>query len=348
MNKEEDLSMFFIDTSRHGQTVYDPIVNQSLDNYLINDLALEGHGLIMYINAPCVIIGKNQNAYAEVDLDYLEKNDITLVRRTGGGGAVYQDYGNIVFENIVVGDTSHYGDFSYYAQPIIDALTALGIEGVQLKGRNDIVVDDLKISGMSMVKVENALAAGETLLFDLDTQQARRVLTPNQDKLKTKGVKSVDKRVSNLKPLLKGDLADLSTEAFKEALLKEIFHTEDLDSIQRYTLTDEDWAIIDQRVADFYGKDEWNYGSNPGFHYYKTAYYPGVGTVAFNFNISDGLITDFKTYGDMSFGQPDQVDQAMIGRTYDQAGIAAGLEAGNYQDNIGKLAIEDLVSLILN
>ena len=60
--------MFLIDTSRHGKPVYDPIVNQSLDNYLINDLRLPGHGLIMYINDPAVIIGRFQNAYAEVNL----------------------------------------------------------------------------------------------------------------------------------------------------------------------------------------------------------------------------------------------------------------------------------------
>lgn len=127
--------MFFIDTSRNGRPVYDPIINQSLDNYLINDLRLKGHGLIMYINSPCVIIGANQNAYAEVNLPYLKENNIQLVRRTGGGGAVYHDFGNIIFENIVVDQETHFGDFKYYADPIIRALKELGLENVEMRGK---------------------------------------------------------------------------------------------------------------------------------------------------------------------------------------------------------------------
>ena len=103
--------MFLIDTSRNGQPVYNALVNQSLDAYLINDLHLEGHGLICYINDPAVIIGRYQNAYAEVNLNYMKEHQIQLVRRTSGGGAVYHDRGNVIFENIVVGDTSGFRDF---------------------------------------------------------------------------------------------------------------------------------------------------------------------------------------------------------------------------------------------
>ncbi|GEO44884.1 hypothetical protein LAL01_11160 [Companilactobacillus alimentarius] len=104
--------MFFIDTSRNGKPVYDAIVNQSLDNYLVNDLRLEGHGLILYVNNPSVIIGVNQNAYAEVNLPYLKKKKLQLVRRTSGGGAVYHDYGNFIFENIVIGNDDHFADYA--------------------------------------------------------------------------------------------------------------------------------------------------------------------------------------------------------------------------------------------
>jgi Lipoate-protein ligase A len=92
--------MFFIDTSRDGKPVYNAIVNQSLDNYLVNDLKLAGHGLIMYINNPSVIVGVNQNAYAEVNFPYLKENNLQLVRRTSGGGAVYHDYGNLILKTL--------------------------------------------------------------------------------------------------------------------------------------------------------------------------------------------------------------------------------------------------------
>lgn len=337
--------MFFIDTSRNGQPVYDPIINQSLDNYLLNDLALEGRGLILYINAPSVIIGRHQNAYAEVDLDYLKENDITLVRRTGGGGAVYHDYGNLIFENIHIGDTTHYGDFKYYAQPILDALNRMGIEA-EMSGRNDITVDGKKFSGMSIVQTENAIAAGGTLMFDLDTSQASKVLTPNQDKLATKGVKSVDARVTNLKPLLPEPYQSMNSQEFKEELLKNIFQVDRLEDIEGYTLTDDDWAIIDQRVADHYGRDEWNYGKNPGFDHYKSAYFPGVGTVAFNYSVKDGTITAFQTYGDMSFGDPRKIDQALIGVDFNRTDLKKAFQKANYQDVYGDLELDKLLDLI--
>ena len=122
--------MFFIDTSRNGKPVYDPIVNQSLDNYLVNDLKLPGHGLIMYVNKPAVIIGVNQNAYSEVDMDEMKKKNVQLVRRSSGGGAVYHDYGNIIFENIVINDDTYWGDFQHFAQPILDALHDMGATAV--------------------------------------------------------------------------------------------------------------------------------------------------------------------------------------------------------------------------
>ena len=97
--------MFFIDTSKNKKPVYNAIVNQSLDNYLVNDLKLKGHGLIMYINNPSVIVGVNQNAYAEVNFPYLKEKNIQLVRRTSGGGAVYHDYGNMILKILLLETT---------------------------------------------------------------------------------------------------------------------------------------------------------------------------------------------------------------------------------------------------
>lgn len=343
--------MFYFDTSRDGKPVYDPIINQSLDNYLMNDLALPGRGLMLYINAPCVIIGKNQNAYAEVDMSYMHEHDITLVRRNFGGGAVFHDYGNLIFENIIVdeeGSDSHFGDFGYYAEPIMTALKKMGLAGVAMSGRNDIAVNGAKISGMCMSQTGNVVGAGGTLLFDLDGSVAKKVLTPNQAKLHAKGIKSVDKRITNLKPLLPEPYGGMNSLEFKEALLKKIFAVDDLADMPTYKLTDEDWAIIDERVAKHYGTKAWNYGKNPGYKYYVTDYFTGTGTVSFNFSVEDGKIVAFKTYGDMLFGDVSAVDDVLTGTGFNKAALEEAFKACQSEKNIGNIPVSDLADLVLS
>lgn len=339
--------MFFIDTSRNGQPVHDALVNQSLDNYLINDLRLKGHGLICYINQPSVIIGVNQNAYAEIDLPYLKQHQIELVRRSSGGGAVYHDFGNLVFENIVVGDTSKFGDFHAIGDPVVDALHDLGVKSAEVSGRNDMTIDGKKFSGMAIVKGDNSYAAGGTVMFDLNMMAASEVLTPEKDKLASKGVKSVDARVTNIKPYLPAKYQNWTTADFRNYLLCHMFGVDSLDQVETYHLTDHDWAIIDQRLDKQYRTDEWNYGKNPGFKHYVSKHFP-IGTVSFNFNEHDGRITTVKIYGDFfTAGNPHVVEEHLVGTKLDKASLVAALNASDLAANLGQVSADDLAELIL-
>ncbi|MDM8333131.1 lipoate--protein ligase [Limosilactobacillus panis] len=339
--------MFFIDTSRNGQPVHDALVNQSLDNYLINDLRLKGHGLICYINQPSVIIGVNQNAYAEIDLPYLKQHQIELVRRSSGGGAVYHDFGNLVFENIVVGDTSKFGDFHAIGDPVVDALHDLGVKSAEVSGRNDMTIDGKKFSGMAIVKGDNSYAAGGTVMFDLNMTAASEVLTPEKDKLASKGVKSVDARITNIKPYLPAKYQNWTTADFRNYLLCHMFGVDSLDQVETYHLTDHDWAIIDQRLDKQYRTDEWNYGKNPGFKHYVSKHFP-IGTVSFNFNEHDGQITTVKIYGDFfTAGNPHVVEEHLVGTKLDKASLVAALNASDLAANLGQVSADDLAELIL-
>ncbi|GHP13280.1 lipoate--protein ligase [Lentilactobacillus fungorum] len=339
--------MFFIDTSRNGQPVYDPIVNQSLDNYLVNDLKLPGHGLIMYVNQPAVIIGVNQNAYAEVNLPYLKDHNIKLVRRTSGGGAVYHDFGNIIFENIVINDDQHFGDFKYFAQPIIDALHDMGAKDAQMRGRNDMVIGDQKFSGMTMFKVGQSYAAGGTLMFDLDMDVATKVLTPEKDKLASKGVKSVHSRVTNVKPYLLPEYQNLDIEGFKQQLLLRLFNVKSMADIKTYHLNDHDWSIIDERLKGKYDTDEWNYGKNPGFDYYVSKHYD-IGTVSFNFSLKANRIAEIKVYGDfITGGNVNVIENVLRGVDFNKAALTDALNQVDIKGNLGNIAPETLADLLL-
>ncbi|WP_203651509.1 lipoate--protein ligase [Secundilactobacillus yichangensis] len=293
--------MFLIDTSRDGKPVYDPIVNQSLDNYLINDLKLPGHGLIMYINEPSVIVGVNQNVFAEVNVPYLRENNIALVRRTSGGGAVYHDMGNLVFENIVVGDTNddaEWGNYSVFAQPILDALHELGATDAVLRGNSDLVVNDHKFTGMTMVKSGDSYAAGGTLMYDMNLEAASQALHPVETRVNGKWVKSNRSNIENIKKHLSPEYQQLTSEQFKTQLLLKLFHVDHLEEIETYRLNDHDWQIIDERLAEQYRTNDWNFGSNPGFNRYRFKQFE-AGSVAINLMVTGQQITKAAVYGDL-------------------------------------------------
>lgn len=340
--------MFFIDTSRNGKPVYNAIVNQSLDNYLVNDLRLPGHGLILYVNNPSVIIGVHQNAYAEVNFPYLKEKNIQLVRRTSGGGAVYHDYGNFIFENIVIGNDEHFGEYDYFAKPILDALHAMGATDAQMHGRNDIVIDGKKFSGMTMFKVGDSFAAGGTLMFDLDMDTASKVLTPEKDKLESKGVKSVNKRITNIKSYLDEPYRSMDPVQFKDELLKHIFKVDKLSDIKTYKLTDHDWDIIDSRLKDKYDTDAWNYGKNPGFTNYVSKHFD-IGTVAFNFSLKDEKISAIKIYGDfITGGDVSLIEKALLGIKFEKSALVEALSKVDLKNNLGDIEPEPLIDLLLS
>ena len=72
-----------------------PRYNLALEEYVLKNL--DGEYFFLWQNEPTIVIGKHQNTISEINLDYVEKKGIHVVRRMSGGGAVYHDLGNINF-----------------------------------------------------------------------------------------------------------------------------------------------------------------------------------------------------------------------------------------------------------
>lgn len=176
-----------------------PYYNLAVEEYLFNTAS--DCVFMLWQNDKTVVIGKNQNAYAEVDRKVLEQNGVKLARRITGGGAVYHDLGNVNYSYINPNAENNGIDFEYFTKPIINALKTLGVD-VKLSGRNDLeTLDGLKISGSAQHRVGNRVLHHGTLLFNSDLNFMSRVLTPDREKLKSKAVKSVKKRVCNVSEL---------------------------------------------------------------------------------------------------------------------------------------------------
>ena len=155
----------------------------------------------------CVVLGANQLAFAECNLKKMELDNVKLIRRKSGGGAVYLDSGNSLFGIV--------GNKADVTQQIFTDILTSSIYNVfdviaTPTGKNDISVDmeqferssntiKRKVSGLAYNMDGNNMLCHACTLVDCDIDQFQLYLTPNQKKIESHHVKSMDKRVVNLK-----------------------------------------------------------------------------------------------------------------------------------------------------
>ena len=182
--------------------------------------------IFLWRNDPVVVVGKFQEISKEVDVAFAAENHIAIVKRSTGGGAVYQDHGNLNLSYICSGSEKLLlQNTQKYCQEIVSYLKTIGVEA-KWSGRNDLVVLDKegkerKISGSAMKIQEDRLLFHMTLLVNTDCERMNRVLTPERSKLESKGITSVRSRVITLEEHLErmleiDEIVDLIADYFKQ------------------------------------------------------------------------------------------------------------------------------------
>lgn len=324
----------------------DPRINLAIEIFLLQEMKVDEPILLFYINEPSIIIGRNQNTIEEINKDYVDAHGIHVVRRFSGGGAVYHDFGNLNFSFIMPDDGNSFHDFEKLTKPIVQALHEMGVEGAQLKGRNDLVIDDMKFSGNAMYATNGRMFAHGTIMFDSDINEVVNALKVRKDKIESKGIKSIRSRVTNIKPFLPKDKQDMTTEAFREEILLKIFGVDSVDQVKTYTLTEEDWVKINEISDKYYRNWDWNYGKSPAFDIERRKRFP-IGSIEVRFNVQEGKITEAKIYGDF-FGLGDiaDVEQAFIGTRYDKSALKDVIDQIDVKKYFGNITPEDLLELV--
>ncbi|HHZ7164362.1 TPA: lipoate--protein ligase [Enterococcus faecalis] len=324
----------------------DPRVNLAIETYLLTEMPLDEPILLFYINEPSIIIGRNQNTIEEINKEYVDEHGIHVVRRLSGGGAVYHDHGNLNFSFIMPDDGNSFRDFAKVTQPIIQALHDLGVEGAELKGRNDLVINDMKFSGNAMYATNGRMFAHGTLMFDSDIDEVVNTLKVRKDKIESKGIKSVRSRVTNIKPFLSEDKQEMTTEEFRQEILLKIFGVDSIDQVKTYELTDQDWAAINKISEQYYRNWDWNYGKSPAFNLERHHRFP-IGSIEMKMNVADGAIQEIKIFGDFfGLGEIKDVEDILTGVKYDKASLEEAIDQIDVKKYFGNIEKEDLLGLI--
>lgn len=190
---------------------HDPCFNLALEEELLFQ-ADAGTMLYLWVNRPCVVLGRNQNPYLECDMDYLNGHQIGLVRRKSGGGAVYQDPGNLNYTFI---NREGEGQPELQRRVLLEMIRELGVTA-EYSGRNDILVNGRKVSGQAGYCENGNEYLHGTLMIRVNTVHLAHSLRPSKMKLESKGVRSVESRVVNLSEFME----DLDVEQVKMLLIR--------------------------------------------------------------------------------------------------------------------------------
>ena len=283
----------------------DAYENLAQDEYFLTNLPPDTHLLYFYVNENAVIIGRNQNAFAECDLAAMNADSVQLVRRITGGGAVYHDCGNLNFSFLSPADLY---DTDAQDEILLSALRSLGIKA-ERNGRNDLVAGGRKFSGNAFgERAKNRLRHG-TLLIHSDLTRLQRYLTVSAKKLRAKGVASVRSRVCNLAEFR----ADLTSEMVMEALLRS-FAAYYGSNVTEFPLGETEIAEI-RTLRDLRASEEWVLGESPSFDYTVEDRF-SFGMASLCLSVADGKVDKIRLFTDALDTTLSEQAQALLSGLY--------------------------------
>lgn len=280
---------------------FDPYKNLATEKYLLDTLPENCCRLYLWQNENTVVIGRNQNPWAECNCPLAQKEGAKLARRLSGGGAVFHDLGNLNFTFLC--SEKNY-DLPRQMQVISEACRLAGIETV-LSGRNDILADNRKFSGNAFYNSKGKAYHHGTLMICADTEKMQRYLTPSKAKLKAKGVKSVRSRVVNLSELS----PSLTSEKMKEYMICAFEKVYNLKA-SFFNITDFSQT---NALAESYQSDDYIYGKSAPFSFSCEGRF-GWGEIQLLLEVKSGIVESVKVYTDsMDFTLAEKLQSALRG-----------------------------------
>lgn len=300
------MSNYFIQTY-----TWNPWHNLAVEKYLAGQIKKGDIMLYLWQNERTVVIGRNQNALRECRAQLLEEEGGCLARRTTGGGAVYHDLGNLCFTFLASPEVY---DLEKQLKVIQHACRKFGIETL-FSGRNDIITEEgFKFSGNAFSKTSQCSIQHGTLMVDVNTSQLGKYLTPSKDKMKAKGVKSVQSRVCNLKDLNPEVTTDDMRKALKESFEELYGSFEEVDP-----------KILDnpevKETYELYSSWEWKFGKSPEC---ETSYRKRFdwGEMEVYLKLNKMHISEIMVYSDMlDVELPGKIEKVLLGKRYDMADV---------------------------
>ncbi|MDX9881309.1 MAG: lipoate--protein ligase [Prolixibacteraceae bacterium] len=280
----------------------DPWFNLAAEEYLLKNFTEDF--FIIWRSERSVVVGKHQNALAEINHEFVHGNHIHVARRLSGGGTVFHDQGNVNFTFIRGVKEISEVNFKIFTQPIVKSLQKLGV-GAYPTGRNDLAVNGKKISGNAGHVYKKRVLHHGTLLFNSDLSKLKDALNVDLSRFEDKSVQSNRSPVTNISDFLK---VPMTVDEFSEFIfddVPDVFQDKEI-----YRFSEHDVAAISTLRDQKYASWDWVYGYSPKYVFRNKVPAPS-GEIAVEMMVVKGIIQEIKTDG-----LPSGIPEMIIGKRH--------------------------------
>ncbi|MDE5423162.1 lipoate--protein ligase [Ancylomarina sp. DW003] len=324
---------YYISKSKHAA------FNQATEEYFLKNF--EEDFYMLYRNKAAVIIGKHQNALAEINLNKCEEQDVEVIRRLSGGGTVFHDEGNLNYCFISKGKKGELINFRKYSQPVIDVLQSLNVNA-KFEGKSDLTIDGMKFSGNASHIYRSKVMQHGTMLFSSDLNRLNSLLKVNPLKFKDRGVRSIRSRVTNISDHLSSPLKidELQNEIIKHMLNQ-------FSDVKEYQLTQVDLEAIQKLMEEKYLKWEWNFGYSPKYKFERLISFANGNILEVELDIEKGRISRAEILGNcIKLGSIKEFESKLIDTPHHKETILQKLENMDMNTYFLDLGTDDLIKAI--
>lgn len=304
----------------------------ALERYLLNSPEWRDKDLFFIWDIfPAIVCGKHQLIESEVNMEHVRKIGVPIYRRHSGGGTIFADEGCFMF-TFIKREGKRDDVFRNCLSAVVDAFGEIGLE-TELSGRNDLIFKEKKFSGNAYYRNDNGSILHGTLLYKTDLEQLVRTITPDNEKLISKGIESVRQRVINV-----GDYMTLG----REELMR---HLENSIADKRVQFGVEEYELV-RAIEPEYLSDEWMWGNNPPYTY-KNKQRFAWGVIEVHVDVKLGKVKGIEFKGDFFTHQElTPLYEAFVGCKFEPEAIAEVLQKHPIETYILGGNNEDILSLI--
>lgn len=300
----------------------DPFFCLATEEYLLKNF--DDDIFMLWQSEDTVVVGKHQNALAEINYPFVRANNITVARRISGGGTVFHDAGNVNFAFIKNVKSPAEISFKQFTEPVVETLALLGVEATT-SGRNDLLINGLKISGNAEHVFKNRVLHHGTLLFNSDLGNLGHAIKVVTGKYESKAVQSNRSPVANISGFLE---KELSVDEFVRYLL-DVQLRNPLNAY--YVLNEEDESAVEALQKEKFSTWDWRYGYTPRYTF-KNSVGMNSSKLTIFLEVKKGVIEKAHLSGNYFSGPlSTELSVALIGKRHFFEDIQAALKTDNQE-----------------